>query len=78
MHSDKDHFVSGPASVPLVPEFRKHSVNLLYDFRISLDSGIGDFVYNKIGEACGFLAFLAGEIRLFSCRMLKKTHNNIA
>ncbi len=44
----------------LVSESRKHSIYLLYDFEISLDGGVGDFVYIKVGEVCGFSAFRPG------------------
>jgi hypothetical protein len=43
--------------------------------RISLDSGVADFVYTKVGEACGLLAFRLEKV-LFSTEC-SKTHNNI-
>jgi len=49
----------------------------LYNPGISLDGGVADLVYTKVGEACGFSALKAEGIFLILFRMLKNTQNNI-
>jgi len=52
-------------------------VFLLYDFEISLDRGVADFVYIKKGKACGISAFRQEKFPVFY-GMLSKRHNNVA
>jgi hypothetical protein len=41
------------------------SPDIQYDFEISLDGGVVDFVYNKIGEAYGFSPFRLERFPVF-------------